>query len=63
MIDGGICHYPGGSQLNAAVAFLHAHRGRVLLVTIDIGANDPEYCAASGQHSQPSITQLASCAR
>lgn len=44
MIDGGICHYPGGSQLNAAVAFLHAHRGRVLLVTIDIGANDPEDC-------------------
>ena len=57
MIDGGICHYPGGSQLNAAVAFLHAHRGRVLLVTIDIGANDPEYCGG-----QPSITQLASCA-
>ena len=57
MIDGGICHYPGGSQLNAAVAFLHAHRGRVLLVTIDIGANDPEYCGG-----QPSLTQLASCA-
>jgi lysophospholipase L1-like esterase len=57
MIDGGICHYPGGSQLHAAVAFLHAHRGRVLLVTIDIGANDPEYCGG-----QPSITQLASCA-
>jgi len=57
MIKGGICHYPGGSQLNAAVAFLHAHRGRVLLVTIDIGANDPEYCGG-----QPSLTQLASCA-
>ena len=57
MIDGGICHYPGGSQLKAAVAFLHAHRGRVLLVTIDIGANDPEYCGG-----QPSLTQLASCA-
>ena len=57
MIDGGICHYPGGSQLNAAVAFLHAHRGRVLLVTIDIGANDPECCGG-----QPSFTQLASCA-
>ncbi len=57
MIDGGICHYPGGSQLNAAVAFLHAHRGRVLLVTIDIGANDPERCGG-----QPSFTQLASCA-
>jgi len=57
MIDGGICHYPGGSQLNAAVAFLHAHRGRMLLVTIDIGANDPERCGG-----QPSFNQLASCA-
>ena len=45
MINGGICPYPGGSQLKAAVAFLHAHRDRVLLVTIDIGANDPEHCA------------------
>jgi lysophospholipase L1-like esterase len=57
MINGGICHYPGGSQLKAAVAFLHAHRGRVLLVTIDIGANDPEQCGG-----QPSLSQLASCA-
>ena len=57
MINGGICHYHGGSQLTAAVAFLHAHRGRVLLVTIDIGANDPEQCGG-----QPSLTQLASCA-
>ena len=57
MIDGGICRYPGGSQLKAAESFLHAHRGRVLLVTIDIGANDPEACGG-----QPSLTQLASCA-
>ena len=57
MINGGICHYRSGSQLAAAVGFLRAHRGRVLLVTIDIGANDPEQCG-----SQPSLTQLASCA-
>ncbi len=57
MINGGICRYPGGSQLKAAVDFLRAHRGRVLLVTIDIGANDPETCG-----SQPSLSQLASCA-
>ena len=57
MINGGICRYRGGSQLAAADAFLRAHRGRVLLVTIDIGANDPEYCGG-----QPSLTQLASCA-
>ena len=70
MINGGICRYPGGSQLAAAVAFLRDHRenggqdraghagqGRVLLVTIDIGANDPEQCGA-----QPGLTQLAKCA-
>ncbi len=57
MINGGICRYPEGSQLKAAVAFLHAHPGRMLLVTIDIGANDPETCG-----SQPSLTQLVTCA-
>jgi len=62
MINGGICHYEGGSQLDAAVAFLQAHRGRVLLVTIDIGANDPEHCAGQQGGGQPSLTQLASCA-
>lgn len=46
MINGGICRYPGGSQLAAAVAFLRAHRGHVLLVTLDIGANDPEDCGS-----------------
>jgi lysophospholipase L1-like esterase len=44
MIHGGICSYPGGSQLTAAEAFLRDHRGRVALVTIDIGANDPNSC-------------------
>jgi lysophospholipase L1-like esterase len=46
MINGGICRYPGGSQLAAAVSFLRApaHRGRVSLITIDIGANDPDSC-------------------
>ena len=56
MTHGGICRYPGGSQLAAAVAFLRAHRGHVLLVTIDIGANDPEACG-----SQPDLAKLASC--
>jgi lysophospholipase L1-like esterase len=56
MIDGGICRYPGGSQLAAAVAFLHAHRGRMVLITIDIGANDPEECG-----SQASLRKLVSC--
>jgi lysophospholipase L1-like esterase len=62
MINGGICHYGSGSQLKAAVAFLREHRaqqhrGRVLLVTLDIGANDPEACSG-----QPSFSQLAACA-
>jgi lysophospholipase L1-like esterase len=56
MMHGGICRYPGGSQLAAAAAFLRSHRGHVLLATIDIGANDPESCG-----SHPSLKQLASC--
>jgi lysophospholipase L1-like esterase len=58
MMHGGICHYPAGSQLAAATTFLRAHRGHVYLVTIDIGANDPENCS-----NQPSLAQLASCVR
>jgi lysophospholipase L1-like esterase len=54
---GGRCRYRDGSQLAAAGAFLRAHRGHVLLVTIDVGANDPEVCS-----SETSLTSLASCA-
>ena len=57
MIRGGICHYSDGSQLAAAAAFLTAHRGHIFLVTIDIGANDPEDCG-----SVASIRSIASCA-
>jgi lysophospholipase L1-like esterase len=57
MIHGGICSYAQGSQLAAAAAFLTAHRGQVALVTIDIGANDPEACG-----SVASIRSAASCA-
>jgi len=57
MINGGVCRYRDGSQLAAAVAFLQAHRGRVLLVTLDIGANDPEHCGG-----EPGLGQLAKCA-
>jgi lysophospholipase L1-like esterase len=32
--------YPKGTQLAEAVGFLEAHKGKVTLVTIDIGAND-----------------------
>jgi lysophospholipase L1-like esterase len=57
MIHGGICRYRGGSQLAAAAGFLRAHRARVALITLDIGANDPDSCIT--EHSVPG---LASCA-
>jgi lysophospholipase L1-like esterase len=44
MIDGGICRYPAGSQLSEAEQFLRAHRGHIGLITMDIGANDPNNC-------------------
>ncbi|MQY03343.1 SGNH/GDSL hydrolase family protein [Actinomadura macrotermitis] len=40
LLKGGICAYPAGSQMNAAVAFLKEHRGHVRYVTLNIGAND-----------------------
>jgi lysophospholipase L1-like esterase len=48
LVNGGKCPYPGGvSQLDTAVAFLHAHPGRVTLVTLDIGGNDVNHCATA----------------
>jgi lysophospholipase L1-like esterase len=40
--------YPKGTQLAEAVSFLQAHRGKVALVTIDIGANDLSRLDAQG---------------
>jgi lysophospholipase L1-like esterase len=40
MVNGGICSYRHGSQLDEAVHFLESHRPFVAFVTIDIGAND-----------------------
>jgi lysophospholipase L1-like esterase len=48
MIHGGICRYPAGSQLEQAARFLRSHRGRTALITIDIGANDPNSCVLNG---------------
>ena len=49
MINGGKCIYangpaPNGAQLAEATAFLRAHRGSTVLVTVDIGANDLSRC-------------------
>lgn len=40
MVEGGLCGYPRGSQLDEAVEFLRRHREAVAFVTIDIGFND-----------------------
>jgi lysophospholipase L1-like esterase len=40
MITGGKCNYEEGSQLAQAVEFLHAHKNKVAIVTIDMGVND-----------------------
>ncbi|WP_300604327.1 SGNH/GDSL hydrolase family protein [Trebonia sp.] len=63
---GGICGYKGderysltadkGSQLAAALAFLHSHPGQVPLITIDIGANDLNGCIALGV-----ISKIVTC--
>ena len=56
MINGGICTYSTGSQLAQAAAFLASHKGKVQLVTIDIGANDLNPCLAL-----PTLNQIVVC--
>ncbi len=56
MINGGICTYSGGNQLAQAAAFLASHKGKVQLVTIDIGANDLNPCVVL-----PTINQIVAC--
>ncbi len=53
---GGLCRYRAGSQLATAVSFLRAHRGQVSLITMDIGANDPDSCI-----TDPDIVRMATC--
>jgi lysophospholipase L1-like esterase len=40
--------FPKGTQLAEAVSFLQAHKGKVALVSIDIGANDLSWRGAQG---------------
>jgi lysophospholipase L1-like esterase len=58
MIDGGICTYRHGSQLDEAVAFLHAHRRFVSFVTIDIGWNDFP-CRTGLECIEPGVERIA----
>ena len=46
MLRGGLCRYPEGSQIAAAVAFLKANAATTRLVTLDMGANNVLQCAA-----------------
>jgi lysophospholipase L1-like esterase len=55
MINGGICSYPGGSQLAAATAFLSSHR--VAFMTIDIGANNLDNCVSGTGLNQACLAQ------
>jgi lysophospholipase L1-like esterase len=44
MINGGLCSYPAGSQLQAAVEFIAKHK--IAFITLDIGANDIDSCGS-----------------
>ena len=56
MIHGGICSYRDKSQLAAAVGFLRAHQGHVVLITVDVGANDINSCT-----EHPSLVEFVPC--
>ncbi|HEY7283325.1 MAG TPA: SGNH/GDSL hydrolase family protein [Actinomycetota bacterium] len=56
MIDGGICSYGLGSQLDQAVYFLRHHRKNTMFVTLDIGANNVDGCISGGQVDMTCIT-------
>jgi lysophospholipase L1-like esterase len=55
LYGGDACHYSSGSELAAALAFLHEHPSTVL-VTVDLGYNDVERCLARGVVNEPCVT-------
>ena len=63
-INGGICDYRHGSQLDEALHFLHAHGKFTGLITIDLGANDVLQCLDGTAYDpkclQERLAQLAS---
>jgi lysophospholipase L1-like esterase len=54
------CDRAHGSQLDAALAFLRAHRSQVKLISIDIGANDLNACITATAVSHGMAT-VAAC--
>jgi lysophospholipase L1-like esterase len=45
MVNGGVCPYPEGNQLNTALAFIATHK--VAIITLDIGGNDVDHCVST----------------
>jgi lysophospholipase L1-like esterase len=58
-VEGGICDYPHGSQLDEALAFLHAHQKFVAFITIDLGWNDFP-CQTGLECIEPGAAKIAS---
>jgi lysophospholipase L1-like esterase len=46
MVSGGTCTYDEGTQLDQALAFLHAHGRYTRVVTVQVGANDVQRCVS-----------------
>jgi lysophospholipase L1-like esterase len=55
IINGGICSYTRGSQLRTALKFISTHK--IALITLDIGANDVDFCAKGNAVNLPCITK------
>lgn len=53
---GARCHYPLGSQLATAVAFLRSHPAATVLATVDLGFNDVRPCLVHGAIDQGCVT-------
>ena len=62
LYGGDPCHYSWGSELAAALAFLHEHPSTVL-VTVDLGYNDVERCLARGLVNAPCVTSALDTVR
>ncbi|RYG77965.1 sortase [Yimella sp. RIT 621] len=56
MIADGRCTYPDGqSQLEAAVDLIRFQKGKVRLITLNIGANDVQRCVKGGAVDMPCV--------
>lgn len=60
---GGPCPYPAGSELRTAVRFLHAHPGRTVLATVDLGYNDLGPCLAHRRIDRPCVRTVLRAVR